>query len=146
MARTNITRKTVHDPRKLTTAVSDLQDAMDAVDGGTAGYLTTSEDSAAAATGALSVAVCTSYVSLDGTDARTLAAPTSAGQLKRIRVVAGANTPVLVLTVTGMRVSGADVYTSGTWTGTNAPLGLDFFSSDGTQWDPPVMIGSWTIS
>lgn len=146
MPRTNINRKSVHDPRKLATAVSDLQDAMDTHDGGTASYLTSSEDSAAAATGALSTSVCTSYVTLDGSDARTLAAPAFAGQLKRIRVVAGTNTPVLALTVTGMRVSTADVYTSGTWTGTNAPLGLDFFSSDGVNWDPPVMIGSWTIS
>ena len=105
-----------------------------------------SEYSAAAATGALSVAVRTSYVSLDGTDARTLAAPTFAGQWKSVVVVAGANTPVLALTVTGMRVGTADVYTSGTWTGTNAPLALHFYSSNGTTWDPPIMVGSWTIS
>lgn len=129
----------------LKTGSKELRDIVNAaVDIRT--YDESSESSAAAATGALSVAVRTSYVSLDGTDARTLAAPTFAGQVKEIYVVAGANTPVLALTVTGMRVSTADVYTSGTWTGTNAPLGLIFRSSNGTSWDPPIMIGTWVIS
>ena len=109
-------------------------------------YDQSSEASAAAGTGALSVAVRTSYVTLDGTDARTLAAPTFAGQHKDVYVVAGANTPVLALTVTGTKVSGANVFTSGTWVEASAPLGLLFYSTDGTSWDPPVMIGTWTQS
>lgn len=123
---------------ELRTVVNSIIDRVD--------WETTSENSAAADTGALSVAVCNSYVTLDGTDARTLAAPTFAGQTKRVYVVAGSNTPVLALTVTGMRVGTADVYTSGTWTGTNAPLALHFRSSNGTTWDPPIMTGTWTIS
>lgn len=146
MPRTAINNKSVHDPRKLVTAVSNLQTAMDKLDNGVSTYWNGSESPAAANTGAVSTSVRFSYLSLDGTDAWTLAAPSFAGQEKHVYVVAGANTPVLALTVTGTRVSAANVFTSGTWTNTNAPLGLIFRSSDGTNWDPPVMIGSWTIS
>jgi len=120
--------------------------ALDKLDNGVSTYFAGSESPVAAGTGAVSLDVMTSYMTLDGTDAWTLAAPTWAGQRKRIVVIAGTNTPVLALTVTGTRVTAANVFTSGTWVAASAPACLDFFSTDGAAWDPPIMTGTWTVS
>jgi hypothetical protein len=53
-----------------------------------------------AAPGALSLDILISQLSVDGTDAFTLAAPTRTGQRKIVRCVAAANTPAGTLTVT----------------------------------------------
>ncbi len=55
---------------------------------------------AIAAPGALSLDILVSELSVDGTDAFTLAAPTRTGQRKIIRCVAAANTPAGTLTIT----------------------------------------------
>lgn len=54
---------------------------------------------AIAAPGALSLSILVSQLSVDGTDAFTLAAPTRTGQRKIVRCVAAANTPAGTLTV-----------------------------------------------
>lgn len=58
------------------------------------------EVDALAAPGALSLTVLVSELSVDGTDAFTLAAPTRTGQRKIVRCVEAANTPAGTLTVT----------------------------------------------
>ncbi len=52
-----------------------------------------------AAPGALDLAILVSEISVDGTDAFTIAAPTRTGQRKIARCVAAANTPLGTLTV-----------------------------------------------
>lgn len=54
---------------------------------------------ALAAPGALSTSILVSELSVDGTDAFTLAAPTRTGQRKIVRCVAATNTPVGTLTI-----------------------------------------------
>jgi hypothetical protein len=85
------------------------------------------EFSAAAATGALSLTKRTSVVVVDGTDARTLAAPRFEGQEKTIKVgPASANTPILNVTVTGMRNSTQNVWTLTGWVAATAPRSVTF--------------------
>jgi hypothetical protein len=134
MARTNITRKTENHPKFMTAAVSNLQDAMDRMDNGSTAF-NTPELSVAAASGALSVACELSNVELDGTDARSLAAPTFPGQVKTVQVITGANTPILVLTVTGMRNSTQNVWTLTGFVAATAPRAVTFKSYDGVVWD-----------
>jgi hypothetical protein len=128
----------------LKTGSQELRDIVNAaVDIRT--YDAASEESAAAASGALSVAVRTSNVAVDGTDARTLAAPTFAGQYKQINVTSGANTPILDVTVTGTRVSTQNVIRiAGMTTGQTASVTL--YSPDGTVWDVVGSAGTVTIS
>lgn len=57
------------------------------------------EVDALAAPGALSLDILVSELSVDGTDAFTLAAPTRTGQRKIVRCVGAANTPLGTLTV-----------------------------------------------
>lgn len=52
-----------------------------------------------AAPGALSLSILVSELSVDGTDAFTIAAPTRTGQRKIVRCVAAANSPIGTLTV-----------------------------------------------
>ena len=133
-----LTNSSGQSPKKVATIVNDLL--------AIAKYNASEEASAAAATGALSVAVRTSNVTLDGTDARSLAAPTFAGQYKTVQVVAGANTPVLVLTVAGMTVATQNVWTSGTFHADTGPLSITFYSGNGTSWDLHAVCGSWTVA
>ncbi len=85
------------------------------------------EFSAAAATGALSLAKRTSIVTADGTDARTLAAPLWEGQVKEILIAEdSANTPILNVTVTGMRVATQNVWTLTGYVAASAPRGVTF--------------------
>ena len=93
------------------------------------------ETSAAAATGALSLTKRTSNVSVDGTDARTLGGPRFKGQRKTINVTVGANTPILNVTVTGMRNSTQDVWTLTGFVAASAPRSVTFYSPDGVVWD-----------
>ena len=54
-----------------------------------------------AAPGAVSLATDLTKLAVDGTDNHTLAAPNRRGQVKAIRTVSAANTPVSAITVTG---------------------------------------------
>ena len=100
------------------------------------------ENSAAAATGALSLAKRTSNVALDGTDARTLAAPKFKGQYKTINISSGANTPILNLTVTGMRNATQDVWTLTGFVAATAPRSVTFHSPDGVVWDCVAVVST----
>ena len=93
------------------------------------------ERSAAAATGALSLTKRVSNIAVDGTDARTLGRPRFKGQQKVINIVSGANTPILNVTVTGMRNSTQDVWTLSGFVAASAPRAIVLESFDGTVWD-----------
>lgn len=94
---------------------------------------------------ALSLTVCTSYLSVDATDAFTLAAPTFAGQTKVVLTSLAANTPVATLAVAVCRgASGAAATRTFSGFGTvsgAAPKSLVLHSPDGVAWNIWSMVG-----
>ena len=98
------------------------------------------------ATGACSVAVRTTLLTVDGTVAYTLAAPTFKGQYKTIQIISGANTPIANITVTGMRNSTQDVWTMATFVAASAPRALTLYSQDGLVWDAFATVGTVSVA
>lgn len=98
------------------------------------------------ATGACSVAVRTTLLTVDGTVAYTLAGPTFKGQYKTIQIISGANTPIANITVTGMRNSTQDVWTMATFVAATAPRALTLYSADGLVWDAFATVGTVTVA
>lgn len=97
-----------------------------------------------AAAGALSLDVETTYLDVDGTKAYTLAAPKFAKQYKRIIQNAGTNTPAGTVNVTGMKLSGQNLFAG--FDRTTAQLDaaartLVLYSPTGVYWDIEAAVG-----
>jgi hypothetical protein len=98
------------------------------------------------APGAISLDMLVTTLNVDGTDAFTMAAPKFAGQFKHIVMIAGTNTPIANITVTGMRNATQDVWTMATFVAATAPRAITFYSPDGIVWDVWATVGTVTVA
>jgi hypothetical protein len=101
---------------------------------------------AAAGPRALSLQCRTSEVSVDGTDDVTVDLPVFPGQYKTVNVIAGANTPILRITVIGMRLSTHNVWSLAGFNVNTGHVSITYYSPDGLVWDVVGSTGTVTVA